>query len=281
MWDVVQRVQYDVVALFPRRIPWWLQIANVGEYADWQVALGVAPEPPPTWLRTSITLMFAAAGIYGSVRHWRVDRVGWRALAIVCLTGSLGVVAYLNLKAGPSFGYGVVPAHAVREARERDYFFFLFFVCWGLWAGYGLVTLARPRWRWGAAGFACLPIMLNWPVIRHERGDESRVAMAQARALLSAVPPRGVFLAVGDNDTYPLWYLQEVYGMRKDVVVVTIPLLGPSWYRQELMRRYGLLSPCMAARWYGVGPTLNDLRYHAAIQHRPVAIGAVMVRRGP
>ena len=49
--------------------------------------------------------------------------------------GTIGVVMYLNLKAGPSYGVGFLPTNAPHEARERHYFFVLGFVCWGLWAG--------------------------------------------------------------------------------------------------------------------------------------------------
>ena len=45
----------------------------------------------------------------------------------------------------------------------------------------------------------------------------------------------------GDNDTYPLWYLQEVDSLRRDVTVVTVPLLGASWYAEELSRRHDLV----------------------------------------
>src|SRR5690606_10595155 len=57
--DVLARRQYAVAAPWPRQAPLWLQLGNVVEYADWQVALGLAPGPAPTWGRTSITVLFA------------------------------------------------------------------------------------------------------------------------------------------------------------------------------------------------------------------------------
>ena len=54
--------------------------------------------------------------------------------------------------------------------------------------------------------------------------------------MLDSVEPYGILVTVGDNDLFPLWYAQEVEGVRKDVLVVTTALLGTDWYASELMR---------------------------------------------
>jgi hypothetical protein len=59
--------------------------------------------------------------------------------------------------------------------------------------------------------------------------------------LLRSAPQRAVLFVDGDNDTYPLWFLQQVDHLRRDVTVVTIPLLGARWYGAELARRYDLM----------------------------------------
>jgi hypothetical protein len=61
-----------------------------------------------------------------------------------------------------------------------------------------------------------------------------------ATALLEPLPPNAVLFVAGDNDTYPLWYAQQVRGRRRDVTVVTLPLLGAPWYDVEMKRRHGL-----------------------------------------
>ncbi len=58
-----------------------------------------------------------------------------------------------------------------------------------------------------------------------------------ARDLLNSVEPYGILVTVGDNDLFPLWYAQEVEGVRKDVLVVTTALLGTNWYAGELLQR--------------------------------------------
>jgi hypothetical protein len=239
---VVARQQYAVAPLWPRQAPIWIQIGNWFEYADWQVALSLAPSVIPSPGRVATTLVFVFFGIAGTVALRRLDRRIWIATALLFAAGSIGVIAYLNLKAGSSFGWGVLPDTAPHEARERDYFFVLSFWVWGLWAGIGAVTLAKRYHLPIAAGVvaAGLPIVLNWTAVNRRAMPESAMADKSARALLEPLPERTVLFVAGDNDTYPLWYAQQVHGLRRDVTVVTMPLLGAPWYDAELARRYGL-----------------------------------------
>lgn len=281
--DAVQRHQYDVAPLWPRRAPLWIQFGNVFEYADWQVALGLGPDPGPTIARTSATIAYAALGIFGCLRHRALDRTGWRTWMVLFVTTSVAVVLYLNLRAGASYGAGILPPGTLHEARDRDYFFTWAFVCWGAWAGFGAVQLARAIGaRYSLRGatsrsavaasvvIATLPLAFNWQPIRQARHDEQRRAEATSIAMLGSLPRRAVFLAVGDNDTYPLWYLQQVLAMRRDVTVVTVPLLSPAWYRAELLRRYALLDTSYATTWHGTEATVHDVRARAAAMGRPV-----------
>jgi hypothetical protein len=241
--DVLGRRQYDVPALWPRSAPLWLQLANWFEYADWQTALSLGPTAVPTIARTAATVIFAFLGLVGAAAHRAADRRQWRAVLLLFLCGTLGVAVYLNMHASPSFGWGILPANATREARERDYFFVLGFWAWGLWAGYGAVTIAqriRVRPVFGAL-VAALPIALNWTAVTRLPRPESSLPRQLGESLLQSTPRRAVLFVDGDNDTYPLWFLQQVDTLRRDVTVVTIPLLGATWYGAELSRRYDLL----------------------------------------
>ncbi|HEX3865711.1 MAG TPA: DUF2723 domain-containing protein, partial [Gemmatimonadaceae bacterium] len=241
---VIGRQQYDVAGIWPRRAPAWLQISNWFEYADWQVALSLAPTVIPTIWRALATLSFAALAVVGALWHRRLDRRSWRAAMVLLVSGSLGVIAYLNLKAGSSFAWRFVSDPAAHEARDRDYFFVLGFAAWGLWAGMGAVRLARRLRLHPLVGVcvAAVPIALNWSAVSRRAEPESQLPGFVARALLDGLPPRAVLFVAGDNDTYPLWYSQEVEHRRRDVIVVTIPLLAAPWYSRELERRYGFAS---------------------------------------
>lgn len=237
--DVVARHQYDLAPLWPRRAPLWLQIGNWFEYADWQSALSLGPTVVPTVQRVLVSLVFAALAVVGATAHHRADRRSWRALLLLFLGGSLGVILYLNLRASPSFGWGILPAGAMREARERDYFFVLGFWTAGLWAGIGAVALAR-RWRLSLViglAVAGLTIPLNWAAVTRRGEPEASLPLDVAQGLLGLLPKQAVLFVAGDNDTYPVWFAQEVLGLRRDVTVVTLPLLGASWYDDEVRRR--------------------------------------------
>ena len=271
--DVILRRQYDVPAVWPRQAPFYLQLGNLVEYADWQFAKGLAPAAPPGWWRTPVTVFYALLGLFGFLAHRSADRRSWRAIALLFLVSSLGVVIYLNLKAGPTFGEGILPANALHEARERDYFFFWAFICWGLWAGFGAIRLSRrlkPPLSFVAMMIPFAPAILNWTAV-DRRTDQVEVrARLDEADMLAKVPPSGILLALGDNDTYPLWYLQQVEGTRKDVTVVTVPLLAAEWYRAELARRYKLLDLATVKRWSGTDSTVAFLTRRSYDQNRPV-----------
>jgi hypothetical protein len=271
--SVIFRQQYDVPSLWPRQAPFYLQLGNVFEYADWQFAKSLAPSAPPNWMRTSVTVLYALLGLVGFLAHRSADRRSWRAMALLFLVSTLGVVIYLNLKAGPSFGEGVLPAGAPHEARERDYFFFWAFICWGVWAGFGAISLSRrlkPPLGLLAMVLPFAPALLNWTAVDRRTDDVEARARIGEGDMLAKVPPSGILLALGDNDTYPLWYLQQVEGTRKDVTIVTLPLLGAEWYRSELSRRYKLLDSAAVFNWYGRDSTLSLLVRRSYDQNRPV-----------
>ncbi len=239
--DVVARRQYDVSPMWPRQAPIWLQVSTLAQYIDWQFGITLGRGIFTTPWRLLVTLLFLLLGIGG----WRaLRRDGQRAadaLAVLTLSGTLGVVAYLNLKAGATIGYGFVPAGA-HEARERDYFFVLGFWGWGLFAGYGAFAFARSRrWpAWVALASALVPLLGNWTANDRARSDGATAAHVVAAALLQGAPRNAMLFVAGDNDTYPLWYLQQVEGVRTDVTPVTMPLLPADWYGAELARRTGL-----------------------------------------
>ncbi|OYV66911.1 MAG: hypothetical protein B7Z72_10505, partial [Gemmatimonadetes bacterium 21-71-4] len=273
--DVIARRQYDVAPPWPRQAPAWLQLANVGQYADWQAALGLGPTVLPSPWRTAGTAAFLGLGVYGASAHRRDDRRTWNALLVLLVCGTLGVATYVNFKAGPSLGAGVLPASAPHEARERDYFYYLGFWAWGLWAGYGAVALAGRLGRRASAGvaLAALPMALNWRAVTRRHEPEAQLARRWGTELLRATPRHGVLLSAGDNDTYPLWYAQEVLGVRRDVRVVTLPLLPAAWYRMELHRRGDLLTAKEAVPWLGAdGSEAALVVRHALAQGRPVAV---------
>jgi hypothetical protein len=133
-----------------------------------------------------------------------------------------------------------------REVRDRDYFYLWSFATWGLWAGMGLGAL----WQWMAARVdkasargwqLASPVLLIAliPLITNAR-DASRKGQTftadWARDLLQSVEPYGILITAGDNDSFPVWYAQQVEGVRRDVTIALIPYLNMEWYGHQLIR---------------------------------------------
>lgn len=276
--DVVARRQYAVSPMWPRMAPVWIQLGNLGQYADWQVALSAGPTVMPSVLRTLGTFAFLYLAYLGARYHWSVDRRTSIGFGALLLCGTLGVLVYLNLHAGPSIGYGLLPANTVREARERDYFFVYGFWAWGLWAGMGAVALAR-RWSrpaWAGVLLALVPIVMNWRAVTRRGEPEQSLPRAFGQMLLRATPERGVLFVMGDNDSYPLWFLQVVERERTDVAVITVPLLPTRWYRDEIARRHGLLDSAAVERYDGKLETAARIADGARRDDRAVVAAVTM-----
>ncbi|MEP6778430.1 MAG: DUF2723 domain-containing protein [Gemmatimonadaceae bacterium] len=287
LFDVLTRAQYDVPGLLPRRAPWWIQLGNIFEYADWQVALGLRPTVGPSWIRTPITCIWAWFALLGLRSLWKTEaRVG-RAVAMLLLCGTVGVAVWLNLEAGPSFGHGFLPAGASHEARERDYFFALGFWTWGLLAGSGIAWTATGltkrmsrsvgnALRAAILILAAIPLVANASVMNRARAPEALMPRLFARLLLESVPTGGLLIAAGDNDTYPLWYLQQVENIRDDVTIVTVPLLGADWYRESLARQRVSPVEVLTGAWPGSEKLLGAIGRGAAKERREIRVSVFL-----
>jgi hypothetical protein len=281
---VLRREQYAVPGLWPRQAPLWLQLGNVFQWADWQVAFGVHPFGTPSLVRTSLTVIWAWLGVLGLRALFTHEaRVG-RGMLVLLASGLLGVALWLNLKAGPTFGAGVLPPGAAHEARERDYFFVLGFWAWGMLAGAGLAALVAPLSRLLPRPIALLPLtaaavplLLNRAPADRTREPVSTLPRSYARLLLDAVPEHGVLVSAGDNDTFPLWYLQQVEGYRPDVTVVTVPLLGADWYRAQLADQ-SLLDVSAVRAWPGLDVAMTSVMRLARREGRAVRVSTLLAR---
>jgi hypothetical protein len=181
---------------------------------------------------------------------------------------TLALIYYMNFKYGssqsPELGEGVP-----REVRDRDYFYLWSFSALSVWIALGLVfvweTLAEGEFRYGRAGplfgsekprvtsetrefppqrnwllatpvlaLAIIPLFANW----HSASRAGQTDTADFAAdLLNSVEPYGILVTAGDNDTFPLWYAQEVEGIRRDVIVACLSLLNTDWYTRQMLRR--------------------------------------------
>ena len=270
--DVVARRQYAVAPLLPRQAPVWWQAVNVLQYVDWQIAMSWGAGLMTSPLRVLAALAWIGLALLGH-RALRRDAPSLHACVVTLLVcGTIGVAAYLNLKIGASLGWGFVSPGTIHEARERDYFFVLGFWAWGMLAGYGAVWVARSRGMRPMAGLAAalLPIAGNWTSADRAHSAGRSAAREVAVALLENSPRNAVLFLDGDNDSYPLWYLQEVEGRRRDVLPVTVPLLPAAWYPAEIARRTG----------WRLEPPSSVVRARTSMEQQMAVIAAAARRDG-
>jgi len=270
----------------------WLQLQNYLVYFDWQWARSVPGSVPlpvgPLPVRTLVTLVFTSLGLRGFLAQRRADRPGWWLLLTLFLTTGLGLALYMNFKPGWSQAYDVYPRPEDHEVRERDYFFLVSFVVWGLWAGLGLADLARAacaRERRfaralavGVLVLALVPAALNARGASRRHGPDARLAADFAYDLLNTVPPHGILFTWGDNDTFPLWWAQEVAGIRRDVTVVCLALANTEWYMRQLREQAarpfeGAAAPAVWRAGGAAAPawplhTMTDAEIRAAVPER-------------
>jgi tetratricopeptide (TPR) repeat protein len=173
-----------------------------------------------------------AIGLFGAALHWVRHKKTFWVQAVTYGITSLGLLVYLNF--------------TNHEVRERDYFYTSSFQFFAIWIGMGLAFLiewARERWpvlnkpkALGAAcaaavGISLLPMGHYW--FTHDRSG-FYVARDYAYNMLVPLGKDGFVFTNGDNDTFPLWYLQQGEGIRKDVRVINLSLLNTDWYVRQL-----------------------------------------------
>jgi len=241
--DNLARVQYQTPPVTERKAPLAAQLENYWQYFDWQWSRGIDPSGTPSSARLPFSLLFLVLGLVGLWTAWRADRAIFSYLLTLVGLLTLGLVVYLNFE----YGYSLAPEIAdadLHEVRERDYFYVAGFLLWGILAGMGVAwtwhTLARllgTARRYLVAApvllIALIPLGLNWSWASRS-GDYA--ARDWAYDLLMSVEPYAVLFTNGDNDTFPLWYLQEVEGIRRDVTVIVGQYLLTDWYPRQLQQ---------------------------------------------
>ena len=170
-------------------------------------------------------------GIIGLVFQFDKDKRGsWLVFLMFFMTG-IAIVLYLNQ---PPY-----------QVRERDYAYAGSFYMFAIWIGLGVLGLyqwitdavkGREKLVATGVGVLCMgvPALMaaqNWD--DHNRSNRY-TAVEMATNYLNSVGPNGYLVTHGDNDTFPLWYAQEVEGIRTDVRVVNTSLLGTDWYIDQM-----------------------------------------------
>jgi hypothetical protein len=139
------------------------------------------------------------------------------------------------------------------QPRERDYAYAGSFYAFAFWIGLGVLKvrewLSKVVNQTTAAGIATVVCLLTVPVIMAQQEwddhDRSKKLLAPdlAKDYLESCAPNAILFTFGDNDTYPLWYAQEVEGVRPDIRVINTSLLGIDWYINQLRYKVNQSDP--------------------------------------
>jgi len=171
-------------------------------------------------------------GMIGLFYHYKKNnKDAWIVNLLFIFTG-LAIVVYLN-----QYPY---------QPRERDYAFVGSFYAFAIWIGLGVLAIIEKLRKYApenivaitttAVCLAAVPgIMASEGWDDHNRSDRY-TARDFAKAYLDSCEPDAILFTMGDNDTFPLWYVQEVEGYRTDVRIVNLSLLNTDWYIDQMKR---------------------------------------------
>jgi hypothetical protein len=263
LMDVINRVQYAKPPVLDRQADLGAQFVNYFQYFRWQYARD--------WGSAAgfFAAFFGFLGLYGLAELIRKDRrAGFAALAMLG-TLTVALIFYLNFKYGFSYQ---LQRDLPREVRERDYFFVGSFAYFGVLIALGLGALFKtvadalaPRLgeaeRWIAASpvllLGLIPLAGNYATAT--RSNEM-LARDMAIDMLESIEPYGILITAGDNDTFPLWFAQEVLGVRPDVTLANLSLMNTRWHLRQLQRRQTPeFDPAKAAAVWRLGPAETGL----------------------
>lgn len=176
-------------------------------------------------------------GIFGFLWQFKKDRKRWFVIILLFFLTGLAIVVYLN--------------QPPLQVRERDYAYAGSFYAFCIWIGFAVIWLAEhlekisgiKGVKYGVIGWFSICLLLLVPLLMalenwddHDRSGRY-TTREMACNILTPLDSNAVLVTHTDNDTFPLWYLQEVEGIRTDVRIMNTSLLGTDWYIDQMRRR--------------------------------------------
>jgi len=210
-------------------------ITGIGFIDNWR--LGNQSDLPPSMqnpAHTKFYLLPLLLGLLGFFFHLNKSKQDtWVVFLLFFMTG-IAIIVYLN--------------QTPLQPRERDYSYAGSFYAFAIWIGLGVLALYEMLQKYMtkkvvAAGVVTLISLLLVPTIMAVQGWDSHdrsgkyAARDFARMYLESCAPNAILFTNGDNDTFPLWYVQEVEGIRTDVRVVNYMLSSGDWYVDQMFQK--------------------------------------------
>ncbi|NVM66248.1 hypothetical protein FHW88_004559 [Mucilaginibacter sp. SG538B] len=178
-------------------------------------------------------------GLFGAVFHFARNQREAGVVAILFVCTGLAIVLYLN--------------QDPLQPRERDYAYAGSFYAFAIWIGLGVIgiadVLSKKLNAKVSAIISTVVCLLAAPLLmaNQEWDDHDRSTKLtphdMAYNYLNSCAPNAILFTYGDNDTYPLWYIQEVENVRPDVRIVNLSLLGTDWYIRGMKNKMNESEP--------------------------------------
>lgn len=172
-------------------------------------------------------------GIIGLLFHLKKDKNDFYVLFLFFAFTGLAIIFYTNPKPF--------------EPRERDYAVVGSFYIFAIWVGFGVLALFEKLKNYASQNTVAIAVTVisliavptlmateNWD--DHDRSNRY-TSHLNAKAYLDSCDPNAILFTIGDNDTFPLWYLQEVENYRTDMKLINTSLFATDWYIDQMKRK--------------------------------------------
>ena len=172
-------------------------------------------------------------GLIGLYYQYKKDKNNLYTLALFFAFTGFAIIFYTNPKPF--------------EPRERDYAVVGSFYVFAIWIGFGVLALYDYLKKYAnkkvvaiavsSVSLLAVPVLMgaqNWD--DHDRGDRF-LAQLNAQTYLESCDPNAIIFTIGDNDTFPLWYMQQVEGVRRDIKIVNTSLFQTDWYIDQMKKK--------------------------------------------
>lgn len=204
------------------------------EGAGWQTMFQDSSELPEIMkenkARNNFWMLPFILGVVGLIFHYNKNVKSFSVIGLLFILTGVALILYLNSPA--------------TEPRERDYIYAGSYYAFAFWIGFGVLAVAslieraikNPKMAGAIAGAVCLVvpgIMAAEGWDDHDRSDRY-FSVDAARNYLASCAPNAILFTGGDNDTFPLWFIQEVEDYRTDVRVIVLSYFNTDWYINQM-----------------------------------------------
>lgn len=250
-FNYLDRKQYGqtsmVDRMFHRRGAWSNQLGRHAHMGFWSYF--EEQYSPGGWLFVFPFFALGLIGLITAIKKRLQVGLPFLTLLLVC---SVGLALYMNFADGTKYDPRTTDAYL--EVRNRDYFFTPAFVFFGIAMGLGVAAVIKytkekmssfgPGIQKAAVVASSVLVLLPGISLAHNYHacDRSKnyIPYNYAANILDTCEPNSILFTSGDNDTFPVWCLQEVYNYRRDVRVVNLSLLNTDWYVEQMKNRHGV-----------------------------------------